>query len=120
MTSGLVFVGLGLCGPDGMTVKAMNALKECDKIYAEFYTSFLIGTSVKDLEDAIGKKIAIKLPWLISWGIGTLYALTDEWHQGFVGGRHPALLDVTIDSCGVAVGVLVLVLLLRRRNRPLP
>ena len=59
MTSGLVFVGLGLCGPDGMTVKAMNALKECDKIYAEFYTSFLIGTSVKDLEDAIGKKIKV-------------------------------------------------------------
>ena len=59
MTSGLIFVGLGLCGPDGMTVKAMNALKECDKIYAEFYTSFLIGTSVKELEDAIGKKIKV-------------------------------------------------------------
>ena len=59
MKSRLVFVGLGLCGPDGMTVRAMNALKECDKIYAEFYTSFLIGTTVKELEDAIGKKIKV-------------------------------------------------------------
>lgn len=59
MASGLIFVGLGLCGPDGMTVKAMNALKECDKIYAEFYTSTLIGTSVKELEEAIGKKIKV-------------------------------------------------------------
>ena len=59
MTSELVFVGLGLSGTDGMTVKALNALKECDKIYAEFYTSFLIGTKVEDLEAAIGKKIKV-------------------------------------------------------------
>jgi len=50
MTSELIFVGLGLSGTDGMTVKALNALKECDKIYAEFYTSTLIGTKVEDLE----------------------------------------------------------------------
>ncbi|MBQ4369028.1 MAG: diphthine synthase, partial [Candidatus Methanomethylophilus sp.] len=46
MTSELIFVGLGLSGVDGMTVKAFNALKECDKIYAEFYTSHLIGTEI--------------------------------------------------------------------------
>ena len=39
-----------------MTFKALNALKECDKIYAEFYTSTLIGTKVEDLEAVIGKK----------------------------------------------------------------
>ena len=55
MTSELIFVGLGLSGTDGMTVKALNALKECDKIYAEFYTSLLIGTKVEELEEVIGK-----------------------------------------------------------------
>jgi diphthine synthase len=59
MTSELVFVGLGLSGADGMTVKALEALKECDKIFAEFYTSTLIGTSVDDLEKVIGKKIQV-------------------------------------------------------------
>ena len=59
MASELIFVGLGLCGTDGMTVKALNALKECDKIYAEFYTSHLIGTDIKDLEAAVGKKIKV-------------------------------------------------------------
>ena len=59
MTSELIFVGLGLSGTDGMTVKALNALKECDKIYAEFYTSILIGTKVEDLEAVIGKKIKV-------------------------------------------------------------
>lgn len=59
MASELVFVGLGLSGPDGMSVKALAALRECDMIYAEFYTSHLIGTSVGELEDFIGKKIKV-------------------------------------------------------------
>ncbi len=59
MTSELVFVGLGLSGVDGMTVKALEALKECDKIYAEFYTSVLIGTKPSDLEAVLGKPVKI-------------------------------------------------------------
>ncbi len=59
MTSELVFVGLGLSGTDGMTVQALKALKECDKIYAEFYTSNLIGTGIDELEKEIGKTIDI-------------------------------------------------------------
>lgn len=57
MTSELVFVGLGLSGTDGMTVKALNALRECDIIFAEFYTSTLIGATVEDLEKVVGKKV---------------------------------------------------------------
>jgi diphthine synthase len=59
MTSELVFVGLGLSGTDGMSVKALEALRECDKIYAEFYTSVLIGTKASDLEAAVGKPVKI-------------------------------------------------------------
>lgn len=59
MTSELVFVGLGLSGTDGMTVKALNALRECDVIFAEFYTSTLVGASVADLEKVVGKKIQL-------------------------------------------------------------
>ena len=59
MTSELVFVGLGLSGVDGMTVKALEALRSCDRIYAEFYTSTLIGTSISDLEKQIDKHIKV-------------------------------------------------------------
>ncbi len=59
MTSEIVFVGLGLSGTGGMTVDALTALRECDKIYAEFYTSTLIGTDVEELEEAIGRKIEV-------------------------------------------------------------
>jgi len=48
---------------------------------------------------------------VLSWGIGTLYAATDEIHQIFVPGRSGQITDVMIDSSGVAVGVLFLLLL---------
>jgi VanZ family protein len=38
---------------------------------------------------------------------GIAYAVTDEIHQHFVGGRHASPVDVAIDSVGVLLGVLV-------------
>lgn len=37
-----------------------------------------------------------------------LYAATDEFHQVFIPGRSGAIKDVMIDSCGGAIGLLVL------------
>lgn len=65
MTSELIFAGLGLSGVDGMTVQALNALKSCDKIYAEFYTSSLLDADVKDLEKALGKGIEVVYRWQV-------------------------------------------------------
>jgi VanZ family protein len=36
---------------------------------------------------------------------GIAYAISDEVHQHFVAGRQAALLDVLVDTVGVAVGV---------------
>ncbi len=41
-------------------------------------------------------------------GIAAIYSLTDEFHQEFVPGRGPSLVDCSIDSSGAAVGVLIL------------
>ena len=40
--------------------------------------------------------------------LGVAYAVTDEIHQHFVSGRHASPVDVSIDSVGVLLGVLVL------------
>ena len=56
---------------------------------------------------------------LISWLCGTLYAMTDEFHQLFVPGRSGEIRDVCLDSAGVLVGVFIGRLLwtaLRRRH----
>jgi VanZ family protein len=42
-----------------------------------------------------------------AWVITTLYAVSDEYHQHFVTGRHGTWVDVTIDSMGAAVFALL-------------
>ena len=91
-----------VCSTVGFVVRKMGH-------FTEF---FLLGFTLLLHVNTIGKKITVKFPWLIAWGIGTLYAVTDELHQGFVGGRHPAVTDVCIDSSGVAAGVLVMLIVL--------
>ena len=75
---------------------------------AHFSEYALLGFSLMLHIAQIQKKTAVRLPVLWAWGIGTLYAASDEFHQGFVAGRGPSIVDVTIDSAGVIAGVLFL------------
>lgn len=47
-----------------------------------------------------------KLTYGYAWGIATLYACTDEFHQLFVPGRGGQISDVLIDSSGAALAML--------------
>ena len=50
--------------------------------------------------------------------LGMGYAITDEIHQHFVGGRHASTVDVLIDTAGVAIGIFVVSRLFQ--TRPVP
>ena len=39
----------------------------------------------------------------IAWAVGTIYAVTDKFHQTLVPGRSGEVLDVCIDAAGVCV-----------------
>ena len=54
---------------------------------------------------------------IISWLVGTLYAVTDEIHQSFVPGRSCELRDIGIDSCGVLAGVMIVSIVMRSKER---
>lgn len=45
--------------------------------------------------------------FFIAWVLATLYSATDEFHQSFVPGRHPAITDVMIDSFGAALALIL-------------
>lgn len=49
---------------------------------------------------------------IISLGIGVLYAISDEIHQSFVPDRSCQITDVILDSMGVLLGILVLLMML--------
>src|SRR5262245_38788590 len=51
------------------------------------------------------RAIGRELPALL---VGIAYAVSDEFHQHFVVGRHASPLDVLIDAVGVTVGIFVL------------
>ena len=54
----------------------------------------------------------------IAWVLAILYALTDEFHQSFVAGRHPTLWDVWIfDNAGALISLWALTRF-RKQKRP--
>lgn len=53
----LYLIGIGLNDEKDITVKGLEAVKKCDVVYLESYTSKLTKASVADLEKFYGKKI---------------------------------------------------------------
>ena len=60
MTKGkLIFIGLGLYDEKDISLKGLEEIKKSDKVFAEFYTSKLVGSNIKKIEKKIGKKIQV-------------------------------------------------------------
>jgi diphthine synthase len=55
----LLFIGLGLYDERDISVKGLQAVKGADLIYAEFYTSRLMGADQAKLEEFYGRKIRV-------------------------------------------------------------
>lgn len=85
---------------------------------AHFSEYALLGFSLILHIAQVQKKITVRLPLLWAWGVGALYAASDEFHQGFVSGRGPSIVDVMIDSLGVIAGVLLMCWMLHRCRIP--
>ncbi|ELY93353.1 diphthine synthase [Natrialba hulunbeirensis JCM 10989] len=56
----LTFIGLGLYDDRSITVEGQEALRTADRVYAEFYTSKLIGATVEELESAHDIEIEVR------------------------------------------------------------
>ncbi|OIB56035.1 diphthine synthase [Natrialba sp. SSL1] len=56
----LTFIGLGLYDDRSITVEGREALRSADRVYAEFYTSKLIGATVEELESAHDIEIEVR------------------------------------------------------------
>ncbi|WP_297549337.1 diphthine synthase [Thermococcus sp.] len=53
----LYFIGLGLYDEKDITLKGLEVVRKCDRVFAEFYTSLLAGTSIDRIEELVGKPI---------------------------------------------------------------
>ena len=55
----LTFIGLGLFDEKDISLKGLEAIENADMVFAEFYTSFLMGSSVEKMEELYGKKVNV-------------------------------------------------------------
>lgn len=89
--------------------KRLNLIDSTDYIVrklAHFSIYLLGGILIYNYINTFDLKLNKKI--IISIGIGMLYATFDETHQYFVSERSTQILDVCIDSLGIAVGVMLI------------
>ncbi len=55
----LTFIGLGLWDEKDVSVKGLEAIGNADVVYAEFYTSRLMGTTLEKMEEFYGKPVKV-------------------------------------------------------------
>lgn len=57
-------------------------------------------------------KLHLKYKFSISILVGLIYAISDEIHQSFTPGRSASPIDVGIDTCGVLVGIIIVLIII--------
>ena len=92
----LVFVGLGLYDETDISVKGLEELKHCDRIFAEFYTTKLGRFNKKSFEKSIGKKIEVLSREQTEKGELIIEAATQN-KVGFLTGGDPMIATTHID-----------------------
>ena len=57
-------------------------------------------------------KIHLKYKFLVSILVGLIYAGSDEIHQSFIPGRTASIIDVGIDTSGVLLGIILVLIII--------
>ena len=80
----LSFIGLGLYDERSITLRGRDALSEADAVFAEFYTSRLVGTTVERLESVHDIDIEIRDRAGVEQNPGPILAAAEEGHAAFL------------------------------------
>ena len=57
-------------------------------------------------------RLHLKYKFLISLLVGLIYAVSDEIHQSFIPGRTASIRDVCIDTSGVFLGIIIVLIII--------
>lgn len=80
---------------------------------AHFTEYFILGLLIYHLVKQYRVISKTEIIWMILFCV--IYAMSDEFHQVFIGGRSPKVFDVIIDSLGSSLSILILQLLQKRK-----
>ncbi len=79
-----------------MSVRALETLRGCDEIFAEFYTSRLIDSSAQDLEEYLGREITVLLRKEVEEG-DVVIALSKNKRVAFLTAGDPMAATTHVD-----------------------
>lgn len=96
---------------DGKSIEEQALIETIFRKFAHFFLYTLGGILI--LLHINLYKISDKNKVIISWILGTTYAVSDEIHQLFVPGRSGEIRDVCLDSLGLITGIILLLIFLK-------
>jgi len=92
----IVFIGLGLHDERGITLRGLEEARACDELFAEFYTSALVGTRRETLESLLGRPIRVLSRGEVEDGRAVLDAAKDR-RVGFLVAGDPMSATTHVD-----------------------
>jgi diphthine synthase len=80
----LTFIGLGLYDDRSITLQGRDALDDADAVFAEFYTSFLAGATIDDIESTHDIDIAVRDRAGVEQDPGPILDAAEDGHAAFL------------------------------------
>ena len=80
----LYLIGLGLSYKSDITVRGLEAIKKCSRVYLEHYTSILMAASQEELESYYGKEIILADRELVETGSKQILNNADKEDVAFL------------------------------------
>jgi diphthine synthase len=93
----LTFIGLGLYDDRSLTLQGRDALADADDVFAEFYTSYLAGTSVEELEMTHDIDIEVRDRAGVEQEPGPILDAAERGHAAFLTGGDPMISTTHVD-----------------------
>ena len=92
-----------------------NRIEKIIRKLAHFSIYTLVGLLLMILVNTYNLKLTNKIA--ITSITGIIYAISDEIHQSFIPGRSPQVTDVLIDTMGVILGILLVILVIKIKEK---
>ncbi|KAH7591093.1 hypothetical protein J7295_00427 [Nakaseomyces glabratus] len=80
----LYLIGLGLSYKSDITVRGLEAVKNCTRVYLEHYTSILMAASKEELEEFYGKEVILADRELVESGSADILRDADKENVAFL------------------------------------
>jgi diphthine synthase len=87
--SELIFVGLGLAGTKDVTLRALAAIRNARTVFAEFYTSHLVGATHSQIERELDKRVVLLSRDEVESGAERVLAAAAEHRVAFLTAGDP-------------------------------